>query len=228
MDSHFWSTIDAAIAAKSLLKHPFYQAWSAGQLTREDLQTYAQQYYFLEKNFPRFLSRIHSNCEDQSVRQHILQNLNDEEQGSENHAELWLRFAEGLGTTREAVRGAQALPETDQCVETFQNLSSNSEYAMGLAALYSYESQIPPVAKTKIDGLQKWYGINDERTIKFFKVHQEADVWHSAAEKEMISSAPATTEQITESVRAATEALWKFLDGVYRVTCGPRLGAMAC
>ena len=37
--------IDAAIAEKSLLKHPFYQDWQAGKLSRKALQLYAAQYY---------------------------------------------------------------------------------------------------------------------------------------------------------------------------------------
>ena len=35
--------------------------------------------------FPRYLSSIHSNCEDISVRQEILDNLIDEERGNDNH-----------------------------------------------------------------------------------------------------------------------------------------------
>jgi pyrroloquinoline-quinone synthase len=37
--------IDAAIAEKNLLKHPFYQDWQEGKLSRESLQLYAAQYY---------------------------------------------------------------------------------------------------------------------------------------------------------------------------------------
>jgi len=37
--------IDAAIAEKNLLNHPFYQDWQAGKLSRESLQLYAAQYY---------------------------------------------------------------------------------------------------------------------------------------------------------------------------------------
>src|SRR2546428_7347237 len=37
--------IDAAIAEKSLLKHPVYQDWQAGKLSPEGLQLYAAEYY---------------------------------------------------------------------------------------------------------------------------------------------------------------------------------------
>lgn len=47
--------IDAAIAEKNLLKHPFYQDWQAGKLSRESLQLYAAQYYRHVEAFPQHL-----------------------------------------------------------------------------------------------------------------------------------------------------------------------------
>ena len=44
--------IDNDIAAKHLLKHPFYLAWTRGELSREALADYAQQYYQHVAAFP--------------------------------------------------------------------------------------------------------------------------------------------------------------------------------
>ena len=41
----FIQELDARIAKYDLLSHPFYKAWSAGELTREDLREYALDYY---------------------------------------------------------------------------------------------------------------------------------------------------------------------------------------
>ena len=49
------NNIDAAIAEKNLLKHPFYQDWQAGKLSRESLQLYAAQYYRHVEAFPKHL-----------------------------------------------------------------------------------------------------------------------------------------------------------------------------
>jgi pyrroloquinoline-quinone synthase len=38
-------SLDALIEEYHLLKHPFYQAWTKGTLSREALQLYAEQYY---------------------------------------------------------------------------------------------------------------------------------------------------------------------------------------
>src|SRR2546428_13767981 len=92
--------IDELVAERHLLKHPFYVAWTEGRLSLDTLQRYAEQYYNHVAAFPRYLSAIHAQTEDLKVRQHILDNLNDEEQGDKNHPELWLRFAEALGCTR--------------------------------------------------------------------------------------------------------------------------------
>src|ERR1700680_1630875 len=120
-----WNTIDTCIQNKSLLKHKFYTAWSAGQLTIPDLQMYAKQYYALETTFPRLLSRIHSTCDQPVMRQAILANLNDEELGAENHRELWLRFAEGVGCNRDEVMSAPLNPETAECVRTLMEQAAH-------------------------------------------------------------------------------------------------------
>ena len=62
-----------------LLKHPFYQAWNEGKLTREVIKDYAEQYYQHVKAFPRYISATHSLCEDIEQRKVLLENLNEEE-----------------------------------------------------------------------------------------------------------------------------------------------------
>ena len=50
--TQFFEHLDARIAKYDLLCHPFYQAWAAGELTRDDLREYAQHYYHHVKAFP--------------------------------------------------------------------------------------------------------------------------------------------------------------------------------
>ena len=40
--------IDEVISSKSLLKHPFYQSWSKGELPKESLKQYAKEYFHFE------------------------------------------------------------------------------------------------------------------------------------------------------------------------------------
>jgi len=209
--------IDALIAERHLLKHPFYTKWQAGTLTREELQDYAQQYYAFEATFPRLLSALHTRSDRPDVRQSLLDNLWDEEHGEVNHAEMWLRFAEGIGADRTSVQGADHNAGTRALLDTYWASVTDGPIAAGIAALYAYEGQVPEVATEKIRGLVERYGIDDPRTLAFFTVHSTLDVEHSGAEREMIAAlapTPADEEAVLASTRAALDAWWGFLDAV--------------
>jgi len=215
--SELIATLNAMVAERSLLKHPFYQAWNAGSLSLERLRNYAAQYYRHVEAFPRYLSALHSRCEDLETRQALLDNLIDEERGAENHPELWLRFAEGLGAARESVLAAVPSPSTRKLIDTFTHLAREAPVTSGLAALYVYEAQIPPVAATKIEGLRRFYGIGDDRSLSFFRVHQEADIYHAETTARLLQRHGATADQARaarEGADAALCALWEMLDGV--------------
>jgi pyrroloquinoline-quinone synthase len=147
----------------------------------------------------------------------LAENLAEEEgieAGKQDHASLWMMFACGLGESDDAVRSQQVNAETQALIDTFRRLSRQS-YAAGLGALYAYESQFPGVASAKIEGLVERYGISDEPTLAFFRVHESADVEHSAVCRALLDRLPA--EQQAEAVAAGEElagALWNFLSGV--------------
>jgi pyrroloquinoline-quinone synthase len=215
----FIQRLDDAIRPHNLLSHPFYQAWNNGTLTRETLQEYARQYYQFEKRFPRFISAIHSNCDDLAVRQELLWNIQEEEQGEMNHPELWLRFSDALGCDRDSVRNQEMYSETSELVSTLNDISRNSSTIEGLAALYAYESQIPEVSRTKIDGLTKFYNVKSEDGLKFFTVHEKADEAHSAGERALLEKLAQSREDEDLAIAAAqrsAKAFYAMLDGIVR------------
>lgn len=211
--------VDAVIAQSKMLDHPFYQAWVAGALSMDTLRDYAGQYFHHVEVFPRAVSMTHALCDDRTGRRMLAENLAEEEgveAGKTDHPELWMMFADGLGADRADVEGATLNPETQGLIDAFQGLSRKS-YAAGLAALYAYESQIPDVARTKIDGLKKNYGVDDADTLRFFTVHEAADEEHAQVCRDLLDKLP--EDQADEAVAAAGElagALWGFLDGVER------------
>jgi pyrroloquinoline-quinone synthase len=208
--------LDRMIDERHILNHPFYTKWAEGTLPKEALREYARQYYAFESSFPRYLSALHSRTERADIRQQLLDNLWDEEHGRENHAEMWLRFAEGIGVEREDVKSADRNDATQALVELYSGLTREAPVAAGVAALYAYERQVPQVAESKIDGLKKHYGIEDGPALKFFVVHGVLDIEHSAAEREMLGTLAADTaaEPIEEATRQALDAWWDFLSAV--------------
>jgi pyrroloquinoline-quinone synthase len=211
--------IDRLIEDRSLLKHPFYTKWQAGELTLDALKGYACQYYHHVLQFPTYVSGAHANCDDLPDRQELLENLVEEEQGPNNHPELWLRFGEALGLSREDMIESTPLPETTNLITTYRRLTKDSPFIGGISALYAYESQVPEVAGTKMDGLKRFYGIDDKQGLKFFIVHHSLDVEHSKVTRNLVSKYGVTQEGEEQALRAvdeATMALNTFLDGVCR------------
>ena len=211
------AAIDSKVSERAMLKHPFYQAWTEGRLPLDTLRDYARQYFHHVEAFPRAVSAVHSACEDREGRRMLAENLAEEEgldAGKQDHASLWLMFACGLGESEAAVRAQTLNPETQALIDTFRRLSRRS-YASGLGALYAYESQFPGVASAKIEGLVDRYGIEDEETLRFFRVHQSADVEHGDVCRALLDRLP--EDQRDEAIGAGEElagALWNFLSGV--------------
>jgi pyrroloquinoline-quinone synthase len=215
---NYLDEIDSDIAAKHLLKHPFYLAWTRGELSKEALTDYARQYYHHVAAFPTYLSAVHANCDDQATRKQLLNNLIDEEAGSPNHPELWLNFAESFGVSQPDAQNSEQWPETKNLINTFRSVCCDGSTAEGLGALYAYESQIPAICESKIDGLKRRYGFADPKHYEYFTVHLEADREHSAAERKMLEAHvnQQNFESITASVNRVLDALWEMLSGVCR------------
>jgi pyrroloquinoline-quinone synthase len=211
------SLIDSKVAERAMLSHPFYQAWTEGRLPIDTLRAYARQYFHHVEAFPRAVSAVHSACPDRDGRRMLAENLAEEEgveAGKQDHATLWLMFACGLGESEDGVRAQALNAETQALIDTFRKLSRQS-YAAGVGALYAYESQFPGVASAKIEGLIERYGISDEETLRFFRVHESADVEHSAVCRTLLDRLPENEK--AEAIAAGEElagALWNFLSGV--------------
>jgi pyrroloquinoline-quinone synthase len=211
------TAIDAKVASQAMLAHPFYQAWTEGRLPLDTLRAYARQYFHHVEAFPRAVSAVHSACPDRDGRRMLAENLAEEEgidAGKQDHATLWLMFACGLGESEAGVREQLLNAETQALIDTFRKLSRQS-YAAGLGALYAYESQFPGVATAKIEGLIERYRITDEETLRFFRVHETADIEHSSVCRALLDRLP--DDQKAEAIAAGEElagALWNFLSGV--------------
>jgi pyrroloquinoline-quinone synthase len=218
----FLQQLDAIVEAGHLLKHPFYQQWNEGTLSAEALREYAQEYYLLVHHFPTYVSATHAACDDIEVRRMLLENLQEEEGGDVHHPELWLRFADALGAERQPLHARRYLPQTLEAVQTLRRLSRSEAPQCGLASLYAYESQIPSVATTKIDGLRRHYGVTSDEGLSFFHVHQKADRVHSAVTRAALQKLCDTDGRRAEALEAAREAVGALnllLDGVVQAYC---------
>ena len=217
---NFIKLLEKDIDKKHLTKHKFYELWNEGKISIEALQGYAQQYYKFVSEFPRFVSRVHSNTPYEEDRMAILDNLNEEEDKNLPHAELWLRFAEGIGVKRNII-DAKMLPETSKMLVEVRKLCSEN-FLEGSAAILAYEAQISEIAKLKMDGLRKHYNLKDARSLEFFEVHGKVDIEHQKTWKNIIAKHTKTKGQkamARKALNRSLKAMWQMLDGIYRQYC---------
>ncbi len=219
----FFNDLDARIAKFDLLCHPFYQAWSAGTLTREDLREYAQYYYPHVEAFPTYLAEFGIRLSDGDLRRAVLANMCEEKGGEDafgepcpSHAQLWLDFVEGMDGVRSR-RGQTLLPEMKSLMASFHHVASEGAAEEALAAFYAYESQVPRIAEAKEAGLRDLYGA-DEKTRGYFALHKTADVFHSNVWKQQlgkrVNGDPQAAERALNAAENAAKALWQTLDGI--------------
>ena len=218
----FLSRLGECIHKYDLLCHPFYKAWSAGELTRDDLREYAEDYYHHVEAFPTYLAELGIRLDEGGLRRAVLANM-VEEKGGENisgapassHAELWLDFVEGMGGRRSPHR--QPIPEISGLISHFHHVAAEGTPEEALAAFYAYESQVPRIAAEKNRGLRELYGV-DEKTRSYFILHTTADVYHSQVWRKQlekrIQADPETAEKTLAAAEAAAKALWNALDGI--------------
>jgi pyrroloquinoline-quinone synthase len=223
--THLLDRLDAAIAEKNLLNHPFYQDWQAGKLSRESLQLYASQYYRHVEAFPNHLRVLAARSEG-ALRDTVLENLAEEENPDGPHPQLWRDFAAAVGVAREDIGCCPALPGTQAVVSTFREICGDRPVAEAVAALYAYESQVPEISATKIDGLKKFYGIDKPEALAYFSVHEEADKAHRAAWRAWLEehATDSNENEIVATAQDALNALWGALDAVY---CNKKRAAAA-
>ncbi|MGA7077608.1 MAG: iron-containing redox enzyme family protein [Terriglobales bacterium] len=217
----FLSLLEERIHNYDLLCHPFYKAWSAGELTNDDLRAYAEDYYPHVEAFPGYLAQLGVRLEEGELRRAVLANMTDEKGGEDSfgepersHSELWLDFVEGVGGSRMAKR--RPVAAVRKLISLFQHVAGEGTPEEALAAFYAYESQVPRVAQEKDRGLRELYGA-DAKTRGYFTLHATADVYHAQMWRNQlekrVKANPETAEKALTAAETAAKALWAVLDG---------------
>jgi pyrroloquinoline-quinone synthase len=213
----FWTRAAEKLRTYDLLQHPFYRAWSAGELTPAELGFYGRQYLEHVAAFPTYLTALHSRLPEGRTRSAVLRNAAEEEVKGKPHAGLWRQFVDGIDPKGQS-RDAEIVPEVQDLVDTYRELGRSASPATALGAFYAYESQVPRIAEEKRAGLKKFYSA-DDATCAYFTLHMTADVhhanvWRGLIEQEIETGGAAAAEEALDGMREGAHALWRALDGI--------------
>jgi pyrroloquinoline-quinone synthase len=208
--------LDEARLQTNVLEHPFYERWSAGELSTRELANYAGEYRHAVVALARASELAARTAEPE--RRAALRRHAEEETA---HIELWDRFAQAAahaagiaaGSPADVDRdagdrrvagafnagglGADVAPAparaqtsakvTTQTAECTAAWKAGEDMLEHLAVLYAIEAGQPEISRTKLDGLIEHYGYTpDAPAIEYFRLHERLDVEHARQARELI------------------------------------------
>jgi len=205
-------SIDAMIEEKSLLKHPFYQMWSDGKLTKESLAGYSKEYFQLVKAVPSFMTPIIEKAPDL-----VISELIENQQEESDHVKLWINFAEELDVSEDELISYTGLTKTFKAVSDLNKLMNT--YEGGACAMYAFEKEIPKISQIKLDGLSEFYGMTSDKATEYFKLHTEADIRHTASWRNILEKSSTDSNNLIEIAEKSISAQNLLLDSCYEEYC---------
>ena len=199
-----WQRIEDARARWNVLQHPFYLRWSAGELSREELASYAGQYRHATEAIARLSEQAADAASDPDRRELVRHAVEETE-----HVALWDGFTEAVG----GQIGAEPTPETRACVDAW---TAEDGLVGSLVRLYAIESGQPEISRVKREGLAEHYGVGDGDGNAYFRIHERLDVEHAATGRELIERHldDADEDLLVGAAESAFRANWRLLDGV--------------
>jgi pyrroloquinoline-quinone synthase len=202
VNERIWERIERSRERWDVLRHPFYQRWSNGELTEEELAVYSGQY----RHAVEAIATISAEAADELPERAELRRHAAEELG---HVRLWDGFIEAAGGDT----GDAPTVETEECVRAW---TASGELAHKLVRLYAIESGQPQISRTKREGLLDRYGFADGAGTAYFRVHEQRDVEHAAEVRELVEEVgvDADPDELVAAAESAFRANWRLLDGV--------------
>jgi pyrroloquinoline-quinone synthase len=197
-----WDRIESSRERWDVLNHPFYQRWSAGELSADELARYSGQYRHAVEAIAEMSDSVADALpEREDLRRHAAEEL--------GHLRLWDGFLDEVGGDA----GDQPTAETAECVRTW---TANGDALETLARLYAVESGQPPISRTKREGLLERYGFDDGAGTAYFRIHETRDVEHAAEARELIEelASEGDDDRLVAAAESAFRANWRLLDGI--------------
>lgn len=194
---NFKQSLDGKISKYNLLDHPFYQAWSVGELPVESLRCYAREY-------GAFITTIPTGWETIGETE----NANEETE----HIGMWEDFADGLNTS---ISNAE-IPQVESLLDTAGKLFSQPIAALG--ALYAFEAQQPETAKSKLAGLKEFYQL-PETVEPYFITHSHNEYEADMLLEKINQLTPDSQEIVLDACEQMSSALWNALTGIHNAEC---------
>jgi len=226
----------------SIMDRKNHWAWphfNEGHATRPQLLLHFQQEFDVYvRDFPVFLSRVHSRCPHAEVRQDLAENMYEEETGKLSkgvpHPELFLIMMEGLGFSRTRFSGIDLLPEAAAYRAFIDQVTTRRPWIEGAAIVTLFvegsvddrrrikapepEDPVDLEAELKRNALVKHYGV-EPRFLDLKRAHHMVETGHRKMAWKMVldhAGSPPGADRIRRVLSRGLDLWLLYRDGVAR------------
>lgn len=214
--------------------HPLRQLFLTGRLTKEQLQWWAKNLFHEFRNIHRFFGVRYQKCPVPELRRALLENMVEEE-GEDlfggkypSHAELWVRFAEGLQIPRQEMLSCEPLPAIRAALEMYVQLVQQSHWAVAIGTGLVFEGEGPKRMREEREALEKHYSWIPSSALEFFRAHEYHDEGHGNTCIDVIKKCcmeEHLQNEMREAVKSRTDIMRLQNESIYQTYVRPQLAS---
>ena len=212
--------------------HPFNLRMHAGELSREEIQTWVRNRYYYQTRIPIKDSLIISKARDPEFRRDWVQRIHDHDgrRAGEGGLELWLQLADCVGLERSEVAGLEhVLPGVCDACDDYVRFVEEHDLLESVAASLT-ELFAGDIMKVRLEAFAKHYPWVATQGLHYFRSRTEQAPRDAAWGLGYVLDHGLTEEDRERCARALErkcDILWRILDAVQEAHERPRLTAFA-
>ncbi|MET7766701.1 iron-containing redox enzyme family protein [Streptomyces sp. NPDC005336] len=218
----FFDDLNTAVKATDCVDNDFFATVRAQQLTVDDVQKFADQYYLYIRTFPKILAGLSHRVDNEEIRKELAKTVVSElgggGEGGMGHYKMFENACAPLGIDIAEAGSIEYLPETTALVEGIRTLFLEGSIEAALGGHYTIELSGLPMIKSLYEGFRPLPGSNVE-SMEYFYLHllieREHVEWIHAA-VEQATGGQESREEIRRGALHIAELLGDFWGALHR------------
>jgi len=207
------------------IHHPFNVMLNSGKATAAQIRGWVANRFYYQISIPIKDAAILANCDDRGVRRNWVQRILDHDGYGEDPGgiESWLRLAEAVGLSREAVEGlGEVLPGVRFAVDAYVNFARRAPWQEAVCSSLT-ELFAPEIHKQRLANWPRHYPWIDRAGLQYFQSRvslARRDVEFSLAVTLDRFNTRTLQERALDILKFKLDVLWQMSDAMalrYRV-----------
>ena len=201
------------------IHHPFNVRLNTGAATREQIQGWVANRFYYQINIPLKDAAILSNCEDRAVRRVWVERiLNHDGYGDDaGGIDAWLRLAEAVGLTRDAVESLRnVVPGVRFAVDAYVNFARRAPWQEAVCSSLT-ELFAPQIHRQRLANWPEHYPWIDRTGLDYFRSRVslvQRDVDHGLQLTLQHFNTRSLQERALQVLKFKLDVLWSMNDAM--------------